>query len=134
MSAQIKGRQITDDHDPRPVHAVGAPRTEPVRVAPEVAADPSSQRVQDSMAQLARQGQDTSLRSLQVWADLARKLGHTEPRSPTGATICALACDPFEKLLEAQRQVVEELVATQRQLVKQLFDATATVGGDPAPR
>jgi hypothetical protein len=85
------------------------------------------------MAQLARQGQDTSLRSLQVWADLARKLGHTEPRSPAGATICALACDPFEKLLEAQRQVVDELVATQRQLVKQLFDATAIVGG-PTPR
>jgi hypothetical protein len=134
MSAQTKGRRITDDHDSHPIHAVGAPPTEAVRVAPEVATDPSSQRVQDSMAQLARQGQDTSLRSLQVWADLARRLGHTEPRSPTGATICALACDPFEKLLEAQRQVVEELVATQRQLVKQLFDATATVGGGPAPR
>jgi hypothetical protein len=133
MSAQIKdGRRITDDHDPRPVHAVGAPPPEPVRVAPEVATDPSSQRLQDSMAQLVRQGQDTSLRSLQVWADLARRLGHTEPRSPTGTTICALACDPFEKLLEAQRQVVDELVATQRQLVQQLFDAT-TVGGGPVP-
>jgi hypothetical protein len=86
------------------------------------------------MAQLVRQGQDTSLRSLQVWADLARKLGGAEPHSPTGATICALACDPFGKLLEAQRQVVDELVATQRQLVKQLFDATATVGGGPVPR
>jgi hypothetical protein len=81
------------------------------------------------MAQLVRQGQDASLRSLQVWAELARKLDHTEARSPTGAMICALACDPFEKLLVAQRQVVDELVATQRQLVKQLFDTTATVGG-----
>jgi hypothetical protein len=131
MSAQIRdGRRITDDHDPRPVHSFGAPPTELARAV----AEPSSQRAQDSMAQLVRQGQDTSLRSLQVWADLARKLDHTEPRSPTGATICALACDPFEKLLEAQRQVVDELVATQRQLVKQLFDTTATVDGDPVPR
>jgi hypothetical protein len=132
MSAQIKdGRRITDDHDPSPVHSFGAPPTELARVV----AEPSSQRVQDSMAQLVRQGQDASLRSLQVWAELARKLDHTEPRSPTGAAICALACDPFEKLLEAQRQVVDELVATQRQFVKQLFDTiTATVGGDPVPR
>jgi hypothetical protein len=131
MSAQIQdGRRIIGDHDPRPVHAIGALPTELVRVG----TDPTSQRVQDSMAQLVRQGQDTSLRSLQVWADLARKLSHTESRSPTDATICALARDPFEKLLEAQRQVVDELVATQRQLVKQLFDATATVGGGPSLR
>lgn len=115
MSAQIRaGRRITDDHDPRPVHSLGAPPTK--------------------LAQLVRQGQDTSLRSLQVWADLARKLGHTEPRSPTGATVCASACDPFEKLLEAQRQVVDELVATHRQLVQQLFDATASVEGGTVPR
>jgi hypothetical protein len=31
-----------------------------------IAADPTAQRAQDSMAQLVRQGQDTSLRSLQV--------------------------------------------------------------------
>jgi hypothetical protein len=86
------------------------------------------------MAQLVRQGQDTSLRSLQVWADLARKLDPTAPSLPAGATIVALAYDPFEKLLEAQRQVVAELVATQSQLVRQLFDTTATVGGGSVPR
>lgn len=133
MSTQIKdGRRIADARDDRNTHSIHAavdPTTEQARVA----ADTSIQRTQDSMAQLVRQGQDTSLRSLQVWADLARKLGPTASGFPADAAIVALACDPFEKLLEAQRQVVDELVATQRQLV-QLFDTTATVGGNPVPR
>jgi hypothetical protein len=86
------------------------------------------------MVQLVRQGQDASLRSLQVWADLARKLGSTAPSSPAGATMVSLAHDPFEKLLEAQRLVVEELVATQRQLAQRLFDTTATGGDSLAAR
>jgi hypothetical protein len=132
MSTQIKdGRRIPADRDSRPVHAVVDPTTDQTPVV----ADPSTQQVQESMAQLVRQGQDTSLRSLQVWADLARKLGPTAPSFPAGTTtIVALAYDPFEKLLDAQRQVVDELVATQRQLVKRLFDMTATVGGNPALR
>jgi hypothetical protein len=134
MSTQIKnGRRIADARDDRnlpPVHTAVDTTTEQARVA----ADTSVQRTQDSMAQLVRQGQDTSLRSLQVWADLARKLGPTASSFPAGAAIVALACDPFEKLLRAQRQVVDELVATQRQLVQQLFDITATVGGNPVPR
>ena len=131
MSTKIKdSRRITDGRDLRPVDAVVDPATEQACGT----ADTSSQRTQDSMAQLVRQGQDTSLRSLQVWADLARKLGPTAPNFPAGATIVALAYDPFEKLLEAQRQVVDELVATQRQLVRQLCDITATVGGNPALR
>lgn len=129
MSTQIQdGRRIADDRDPRPVHAVVGTTTEQARGA----ADTSIHRAQDSMAQLVRQGQDTSLRSLQVWADLARTLGPTAPSFPADATIFALAHDPFEKLLEAQRHVVDELVATQRELVRQLFD-TAT-DGHPAPR
>lgn len=87
----------------------------------------SVQQTREAMAQLVRQGQDTSLRSLQVWADLARKLGPSAPSLPAGAAIVALARDPFEKLLEAQRQVVDELVATQCQLAQQLLH-TATVG------
>lgn len=131
MSTQIKdGRRIVDDRGSRPVHAVVDTATEQARVV----ADTSTQQVRDSMAQLVRQGQDTSLRSLQVWADLARKLGPTAPNFPAGTAIVALAHDPFEKLLEAQRQVVDELVATQRQLVKRLFDMTATVGGNPVLR
>jgi hypothetical protein len=43
----------------------------------------------------------------------------------------SLAHDPFEKLLEAQRQVVDELVATQRELARQIFDATAAFGVNP---
>jgi hypothetical protein len=131
MSTNVEdSRRITDGRDLRPVDAVVDPATEQACVP----ADTSPQRTQDSMAQLVRQGQDISLRSLQVWADLARKLGPTAPSVPADATIVALAYDPFEKLLEAQRQVVDELVATQRQLVRQLCDITATVGGNPAFR
>jgi hypothetical protein len=132
MSTQTKDHrwaaEARDDRDPRPLQAAADLTAEPV------AADPTTQRVQDSMVQLVRQGQDTSLRSLQVWADLARKLGSTAPSSPAGATMVSLAHDPFEKLLEAQRLVVEELVATQRQLAQRLFDTTATGGDSLAAR
>lgn len=132
MSTQTKDHRwaadARDDRDPRPLHAAADLTAEPV------AADPTTQRVQDSMVQLVRQGQDTSLRSLQVWADLARKLGATAPSSPAGATMVSLAHGPFEKLLEAQRLVVEELVATQRQLAQRLFDTTATGGDSLAAR
>jgi hypothetical protein len=99
-----------------------------------IAADPTAQRAQDSMAQLVRMGQDTSLRSLQVWADLARKFGTSTPGSAAGATMCSLAHDPFEKLLVAQRQIVDELVATQRQFTQQLVDATAAIDNHPGCR
>jgi hypothetical protein len=124
MSTQIKDDRLIadarDDRELHPVHAAVRTTSEQARAA----AGMNVQQAQDSMAQLVRQGQDTSLRSLQVWADLARKLGPTAPSFPAGATVVALAYTPFEKLLEAQRQVVDELVATQRQLVKQLFDMT----------
>ncbi|MGH3769009.1 MAG: hypothetical protein ACRDS0_19780 [Pseudonocardiaceae bacterium] len=96
-----------------------------------IAADPTTQLAQDSMAQLVRQGQDTSLRSLQVWADLARRFGSTAASSSAGSTMFSLAHDPFEKLLEAQRQVVDELVATQRELARHIVDATAAFGDNP---
>jgi hypothetical protein len=88
----------------------------------------TGQPAPEYMVALVRQGQDASLRSLQVWADLARKLGPAAQNSPADATMVSLAYDPFEKLLEAQCQVADELVATQRQLSQQLFDHTATVG------
>jgi len=126
VSTQIKDHRRTadvhDDRDPGPLRAAADTTVEPV------AAEPTAERVQDLMVQLVRQGQDTSLRSLQVWADLARKLDPGGLSSPAGATMVSLAHDPFEKLLEAQRQVVEELVATQRQLAQRLFDSTATGG------
>jgi hypothetical protein len=92
-----------------------------------IATDPTAQRAQDSMTQLARKGQDTALRSLQVWADLARNFGITAPSSAAGATMFSLAHNPFEKLLVAQRQIVDELVAAQRELTQQLVDATAAI-------
>ncbi|MGH3831346.1 MAG: hypothetical protein ACRDRS_13020 [Pseudonocardiaceae bacterium] len=128
MSTQITDDwRTTEDREPRPAHAAVGARTEQSRLTEEA----SVQRTRDSMAQLVRQGQDTSLRSLQVWADLARKLGPTAPSFPAGSAVVALACDPFEKLLEAQRQVVDELVATQCHLAQQLLHTTATVGGNP---
>ncbi|MGH3766741.1 MAG: hypothetical protein ACRDS0_32055 [Pseudonocardiaceae bacterium] len=80
-----------------------------------VASDTTTQRGQDLMIQLVRHGQDISLRSLQVWADLSRQLGSTTLGSPGRAVMISLAYDVFEKVLTAQRQVVDELVATQRQ-------------------
>lgn len=120
MSTQITGNQWGVDA-----------RDDIITGQTRIAADPTTQRAQDSMAQLVRQGQDTSLRSLQVWADLARRFGSTEVNSSAGSTMFSLAHDPFEKLLEAQRQVVDELVATQRELARQIVDATAVFGATP---
>jgi hypothetical protein len=95
------------------------------------ATDTTTQRTQDLMIQLVRHGQDISLRSLQVWADLARQLSSTALRSPARAVMLSLAYDLFEKVLRAQRQVVDELITTQRQLARQFLTATATLGDDP---
>ena len=99
-----------------------------------IAADPTAQRAQDSMTQLVRKGQDTALRSLQVWADLARGFGTTAPNSAAGTAMLSLAHDPFEKLLVAQRQIVDELVATQRAFTQQLVHGTAALDGHPVRR
>jgi hypothetical protein len=99
-----------------------------------IAADPTGYRAQDSISQLVRQGQDTSLRSLQVWADLARKFGATASSPAAGTTMFSLVGHSFEKLLVAQRQIVDELVATQRELARQLVDAAGTSGDNPVRR
>ena len=123
MSTKITGnRWGTDAHD------------DIITGQSRIAADPTTQYAQDPMAQLVRQGQDTSLRSLQVWADLARKFGSTAPSSSAGATMFSLAGNSFEKLLMAQRQIVEELVATQRELARQLVNAPAAVDDHPVRR
>jgi hypothetical protein len=97
------------------------------------ASNMTTQRVQDLMVQLARQGQDISLRSLQVWADLARGLDPAVLRRPAGVEMVCRAFDLFEKLLVAQREVVDELVSTQRRLAQQ-FLHTAAVGDVSACR
>jgi hypothetical protein len=99
-----------------------------------IAADVTAQHAQDSMAQLARKGQDAALRSLQVWADLARNFGTAAPSSAAGATMFSLAHDPFEKLLVAQCQIVDELVATQREFTHQVVEASAAVDDHPVRR
>src|SRR5918998_2766712 len=100
---------VGDDRGPRPVHD---------------AAGPITQRAHDSMAQLVRQGLDTSLRSIQVWADLARQVDSTAVTSAYG---------PFEQLLATQREVVGDLVATQRQLVQQVLTPPPPLAAPPFP-
>lgn len=101
---------------------------------PRAAADTTTHRVPDLMAQLVRQGMDISLRSVQVWADVARQLGSTALGSPAKATMVSLGYDLFENLLATQRHIVDELVAAQYQSAQQFFDATASVRDDLATR
>lgn len=75
------------------------------------------------MVQLVRQGVDISLRSLQLWADLARPFGPTALGSSATA-----AYDLLEKLLAAPREVVDELAAAQRQFAQGLLHASPTLG------
>ena len=96
---------------------------------PSGAADPTRQRAQDLMGQIVRQGVNISLKSLQVWADLARQRGLTAPGSSVEATN-----DLFAKLLVTQRQVIDELVAAQRQFAQECLAITPTVGDGPACR
>lgn len=104
--------QIKDDQQVADAHNAADPTTQ--RAQDSDAADPTTQRVSDLMVQLVRQGQDTSLRSLQVWADLARQLGHT--------ALGSSAYDLFEKLHAAQREVVDELVDAQRQFAQRCLE------------
>jgi hypothetical protein len=108
-----------------------------VKDGQQVAATDTTARAPELMIQLVRHGQDASLRSLQVWAELSRQLGATALHSPARAAMVHLAYDLFEKLLTAQRQVVDELVATQRHLAHRFLDTTAVVTGvddDPVRR
>jgi hypothetical protein len=82
-------------------------------------------RAQDSMNQLARQGQDASLKSLQVWADLARK---REAGPAASAPMAPFAYDRLTQLLAALRQIADELVATQHQLTQQPVPPGPTPG------
>jgi hypothetical protein len=77
-----------------------------------------SERIQDLMAELTRQGLNISLRSLQVWAELARQVGPQVLGRSTDGTRVFLASDHelFGKLLAAQRETVDELVANYREL------------------
>ena len=121
MSTQIKNSRW--DAQPR-----GEPHTFPTAdiITEQASSHPevTPHRAPDSMNQLVRQGQDASLKSLQVWADLARKreagLAASTPMAP-------FAYDRFMQLLVAQRQIADELVATAHQLAQQ-FPPGATPG------
>jgi hypothetical protein len=77
-----------------------------------------SERIQDLMAELTRQGLNISLRSLQVWAELARQVGPQVLGCSTDGTRVFVAGDHefFGKLLAAQREIVDELVAGHHEL------------------
>ena len=129
MTTQMKDSQsATDAYDDHDSLSIDDTVDTTAAEQPNGAAD-TIQRLQDPRAQLARQGVDLSLRSLQVWADLARQ------RELTARGYCATATyDLFEKLLIAQRQVINELVAAQRQLAQESLASTPTVGDGPAFR
>lgn len=120
MTTQMKDSQsVTDADDDQDSLSFDDAVDTTAAEQPNGAADPTIQRLQDPRAQLARQGVDLSLRSLQVWADLARQ------RGLTARDCCATATyDLFEKLLMAQRQVINELVAAQRQLAQEGLAST----------
>lgn len=90
----------------------------------DVTAELPAEWIQDLMAQLARRGLDTSLRSLQVWAELARQLGPRVLGCPTGGTRVFQPSDYelFRKLLAAQRETVDELVVNYRELSQRYLD------------
>jgi hypothetical protein len=81
----------------------------------------------EPLAGLARHGQDSSLRALQVWADVARQLQFFPGQGGTGTGRRHPTPDPaterFERLLVAQRELVAELVAAQRHLTQQVLAA-----------
>lgn len=123
MSTQIKNNRW--DAEPRgehPSYTTAGSLTEQASSTAEA----TPYRAQDSMNQLVRQGQDASLKSLQVWADLARKrdagLAASTPMAP-------FAYDRFMQLLAAQRQIADELVATARRLTQPPFPPS-TMPGD----
>jgi hypothetical protein len=115
--------------DTNQTERANTPTNESTKTLVRGAADPTLQRVQDLMGQVVRQGVNISLRSLQVWADLARQLGLTALGSSATATY-----DLIEKLLAAQREIVDELVAAQRQFAQGCLDTTATGGEGLASR
>jgi hypothetical protein len=94
---------------------------------PSGSADPTLQRAHDLMGQVVRQGVNISLKSLQVSADLARLPALTALDSSAIATY-----DLLEKLLAAQGNIVDELVAAQRQFAQGCLDTAA--GGRIASR
>jgi hypothetical protein len=80
----------------------------------------TTEGVQDLMIPLVRKGVNTSLSSLQVWADLARQVGPNVLGSSTNGTMVFRVGDyhVFKKLLAAQCKIVDELIAVQRELVQ----------------
>jgi len=115
-------QQVTDtpQHpNPRPVPDTADTTTEQAH-----ATAMTTQPAQELMIQLARHGLNFSLKSLQVWADLARQLGPTPLGFTAGATMVSLAYDGFENLLASQREIVDQLHTIQRQLAQQFLDTT----------
>lgn len=93
----------------------------------------TTQAAQELIVQLMRHGLNLSLRSLQMWADLARQLGPTPLDSTATAAMVCFTCDAFEKLLAAQREIVDQFISTQSQLAQRFF-VTIPVSDHSIPR
>lgn len=106
------GQQATNAKDAHP-----GPVAEAVDPAAEQAhaTAMTPQAAQELMVHLVRHGLNLSLRSLQVWADLARLFGPTPGGSTAAATMICRAYDAFDTALAAQREFVDQLVRIQRQ-------------------
>jgi hypothetical protein len=126
----VNGQLVQQLRDPEATTFMAIKITDGQQVVDADTVDTPTLRVHDVMTQLVRDGQDISLRSLQVWADLARQLGPSRLGAPAAATMVPLAYDLFERVLAAQREVVDELVATQRHLAQRCLDLTTTSVGD----
>lgn len=73
------------------------------------------------LVEFVRQGQDTSLKSVQLWAEIARLCNPIEQPDPAVSALVDSSYDLFETLLAAQRQFVDQLLKAQRQFAEQLF-------------
>lgn len=87
----------------------------------------ATQQAQGAVLQAVRQGQDSSLRALQTWADFGRSVIGPAPGSANSRAMVNGAFGLFETMLGAQRRLVDELIAGQRTFANQLLDVTDSV-------
>jgi len=110
----------TQDRDNGRVEDAAAEITEHTTAA----ATTANRRVQNTVVELMRQGQDCSLRAVQVWADMARLLNASALPLPSDRVLVTRSYDLFESLLATQREFIDELIAVHRNFTQQLLDPT----------
>lgn len=130
MASQTKApKQATNAHRPDDDVSELAAQT-------EAAVRSISSQVQGSMIDTVRQGQDSSLKALQAWADMGRQCSSPTFGATDGARLIGAAFDVLETMLAAQRRFVDQLIANQRAFAGHLLDVAEAQGrtGTDAPR